>query len=248
MRTSLLSPPLLVTLSAAALIVGCGHPPGPRPALSGLRVGPPDGDGVSSLRARVRADFKEIGHLPTGKKIEHLLHAITFTAEDRAGVQADRHIPLVVVGSVDTVKLKGAYPDRVAFDLLVFPKGFGGQQLHLRAKSVFEIEGEEPSVAQVAVPAGGGPPPVRVADVILGEQGEKRSIEVRLDRDVPAAYQLWHCLEGRAHALERRSPRVYTREFDPPEVADHRVVIDAGSGWLSPPITPKAADAKEEEL
>jgi len=228
-------------------VIGCGHSPGPRPSLSGVRVGPPRADGVSSLRARVRADFKEIGHLTTGKKVEHLLHAITFTAESRDGAQSDRHIPVVVVGTVDTVKLQGAYPDSVALDLLLFPKGFGGKDLRFRAKSVFEIEDEEASFVDASVPGGNKPPPVRVDDLILGEDGDKRTIEVRLDRDVPAAYQLWHCLEGRAYTLERRSPRVYVREFDPPEKADHRVVIAAGSGWLSPPIEPKAPGTGDEE-
>ncbi len=237
-----------IALVLPLLLVGCGHPPGPRPALSGVRVGPPRADGQSSLTARVRADFQDIGHLTGGKKVEHLLHAITFTAESRDGTTADRHIPLVVVGSLRTVKLKDKYADRVGLDVILFPKGFGGKDLRFRAKSVFEIEDEEPSFKDVAVPSGNSPPPVRLDDMILGEDGDKRTIEVHLDRDVPAAYRLWHCLEGRAHPLERRSPRVYVREFDPPEVSDHRVVIDAGSGWLSPPIEPKAPRGEDDDL
>jgi hypothetical protein len=238
------------SLALLTLLAGCGHPPGPRPALSGLRAGPPDSQGVSSLRVRVRADFQEIGHLTAGKKVEHLLHAITFTAEDPKGNQVDRHLPIVVVGSVETVKLQGDYPDRVSVELLVFPKGFERKTLRFRAQSVFELEGGEPSFKDVSVPAESTPTPVRVNDVILAEDGDKRTIKVVLDRDVPASYQLWHCLEGRAHGLERRSPRVYMRTFDPPEVEDHAVVIDAGAGWMSPPIkpkTPRGEDDEEEE-
>ena len=230
------------------LLLGCGHPPGPRPALTGVRVGPAGPDGRSSLFASVRADFQEIGHLTDGKKVEHLLHAITFTTESRSGDKADRHIPVVVVGSLHTVKLNDKYADRVRLELIVFPQDFGGKQLRFRAKSVFEIDGEEASFVDVEVPSGSESPPVRLQEMILGERGEKRTIEVHLDRDVPAAYRLWHCLEGRAHPLERRSPRVYVREFDPPEVADHRVVIDAGTGWLSPPLEPKAPKGDDDEL
>ena len=225
-------------------MAACAHPPGPRPALTGVSAGPPDADGLSTLRARVRVDFRDIDRLSADKKVEHLLQAVTFTAESPDGRVEDRHVPVVVVGSVETLKMSGEYADRVAFDLFLFPQGFGGASLRLRAKSVFEAPDGDPCTATVDVPGRDARPPVRVAEVLLDKAGPG-TIEVRLDRDVPAAYQLWHILDGKAHALERRSPRVYVRSFPPAEGHAHKVVIDAGGGWLSPPMAP-VSEAEEE--
>jgi len=237
-------------LSTVALLAlaACAHPPGPRPALTHVRVGPPGPGGVSTLRARVRADFQEAGGMTTGKKVEHLLHALTFTAETPDGARSDRHIPLVVVGSVETVRLDAQYPDRVAMDILLFPQGFGGGALRLRAKSVFEIEGQEPSYVDVDVPKARATAPARVDRIRIDAAGAREVIEVHLDRDIPAAFEIWHCLDGRAHRMKRRSPRVYVREFDRPEQTDHRVVVDAGVGWLSAPLEPTKPDGDDDLL
>ncbi len=237
-------------LSTFALlaIAACAHPPGPRPSLTDLRVGPPGPGGTSTLRARVRADFQEAGGMTAGEKVEHLLHSITFTAETPDGARSDRHLPLVMVGGVETVRLDADYPDRVAMDILLFPQGFGGDTLRLRAKSVFEIEGEEPSYVDVSVPQASATAPARVDRILIDPEGDRETIEVHLDRDIPAAFELWHCLDGRAHRMKRRSPRVYVREFDHPENTDHRVVVDASVGWLSAPLEPTKPDGAEDPL
>jgi len=233
---------------ALLAVSACAHPPGPRPALTDVRVGPPGPTGASTLRARVRADFQEAGGMTTGKKVEHLLHAITFTAETPDGARSDRHLPLVMVGSVETIRLDADYPDRVAMDILLFPQGFGGDTLRLRASSVFEIEGQEPSYVDVSVPNADSAAPAKVDRILIESEGGRETIEVRLDRDIPAAFELWHCVDGRAHRMKRRSPRVYVRRFDPPEDSDHRVVVDAGVGWLSAPMEPTKPDGAEDPL
>jgi len=234
--------PLLLPLLLGLLLGGaCAHGPGPRPVLSGTRVSAVGAIGSSTVRGRIQVDFQEIADKRPDEKVEHLLQAVTLTAETVDGLRTDRLSLAVVVGTVETPVFQTEYPARVAFDFVVFPERFAGTTLRLRAKNVYEGPEDDPSYVDLRVPPVGAmhDAPVKADAVRLDAAKDGRQhIEVVLDRDAPAVMEAWHVVDGRAYRMDRKGSRVWERDFDATKAEDHLIYLDAGGAWLSPPYPP----------
>jgi len=223
------------------LLAACATPAGPRPVLSAVQVSAPSADGVSALRVRVTADFDDMGGMATDGKVRHMLDDVTLALETTGTPDADKLMPAVVVGTVTTDRLEGRWRDRVGFDVVVFPAGYAGRSIRLRATNLHATADDDPSYIDLSMPGDSarGRGPVKLTELKVEDAGEGRGrLRAVLDKDAPTGLRLWHHLGGKVFAMERRGTRLFTREWKDVGFSDHVVFVDLGPGWMSAPSRP----------
>lgn len=244
MRTAI-APLLLLTILSAT---GCSPKAGPTPLLEQARASRADEQGRATVWARMRVDFKDAKPGATKSALwEKALEEVTFELE--RGGERDRVRPALVPITVETARTgDSSWPDRFAADVVFFPEGVAGRSYRVHATNYYQPPDADPVYLDFSG-GGGEAPPVRIPPVTRvtlqrGVSDGKDRIEVVLGGDAPANLALWHHLDGQVKRMKRRGGRVYYRIHRPKPADNHRVILQYGKEWVSPPypVTPTVSD------